>query len=119
MRTNTQRRAPTGQRASRSLEDDDLPRGPWHDWRDGTHCRGWGHQRRDLPRLGEALPGPTLPPGDVVVIDNFDVHKVAGVCEAIATVGARAVYVPPYSPNFNPIELIFSKIKGRSSSVSA
>jgi transposase len=54
---------------------------------------------------------PTLQPGDVVVMDNLAAHKVRGVREAIRKVGARAVYLPPYSPDFNPIEQAFAKLK--------
>ena len=54
---------------------------------------------------------PTLRPGDIVVMDNLSAHKVAGVREAIARAGATAVYLPPYSPDLNPIELAFSKLK--------
>lgn len=53
----------------------------------------------------------TLKPGDIVVMDNLRVHKVAGVREAIAAAGARVLYLPPYSPDLNPIELVFSKLK--------
>lgn len=55
--------------------------------------------------------GPTLQPGDVVVLDNLSVHKVAGLDEIARKYGARLLYLPPYSPDFNPIELAFSKIK--------
>ena len=54
---------------------------------------------------------PQLKPGDVVVMDNLKPHKVAGVCEAIEAQGAQVRYLPPYSPEFNPIEQVFSKIK--------
>lgn len=54
---------------------------------------------------------PTLRCGDIVVMDNLRAHKVAGVREAIEAVGAQLVYLPPYSPDFNPIELVFSKLK--------
>ena len=54
---------------------------------------------------------PTLAAGDVVVMDNLSAHKVAGVREAIEAVGARVVYLPPYSPDLNPIELVFAKFK--------
>ena len=54
---------------------------------------------------------PTLRAGDVVVMDNLSVHKVAGVCTAIEAVGARLVYLPPYSPDYNPIEQAFAKLK--------
>jgi transposase len=53
----------------------------------------------------------TLRAGDIVVMDNLSAHKVAGVREAIAAVGAGVVYLPPYSPDFNPIELVFAKVK--------
>ena len=52
-----------------------------------------------------------LRPGDIVVMDNLSSHKVAGVREAIERVGATLVYLPPYSPDLNPIEMVFSKIK--------
>jgi transposase len=54
---------------------------------------------------------PTLRAGDVVVMDNLSSHKKAGVREAIEAVGAKLLYLPPYSPDFNPIELAFSKFK--------
>lgn len=54
---------------------------------------------------------PTLRPGDIVVMDNLPAHKVAGVRQAIEAAGARLLYLPPYSPDFNPIELGFSKLK--------
>jgi transposase len=54
---------------------------------------------------------PTLRVGDVVIMDNLAAHKVAGVREAIEAVGARLVYLPPYSPDLNPIELAFAKLK--------
>ena len=52
-----------------------------------------------------------LKPGDIVVMDNLSSHKVAGVREAIEAVGAELRYLPPYSPDLNPIELAFSKLK--------
>lgn len=54
---------------------------------------------------------PTLQPGDVVVLDNLSSHKVSGVREAIEAAGATLLYLPPYSPDLNPIELAFSKLK--------
>jgi transposase len=53
-----------------------------------------------------------LKPGDIVVMDNLSSHKVKGVREAIEGVGASLVYLPPYSPDLNPIEQVFAKIKG-------
>ena len=44
-------------------------------------------------------------------MDNLGAHKVAGIQEAITAAGARLIYLPPYSPDFNPIELVFSKFK--------
>ena len=55
---------------------------------------------------------PTLRPGDVVVLDNLATHKVAGVRETVEAAGARLRYLPPYSPDLNPIENLWSKIKG-------
>lgn len=54
---------------------------------------------------------PTLRPGDIVICDNLGSHKVAGVREAIEARGASLLYLPPYSPDLNPIELAFSKLK--------
>jgi transposase len=54
---------------------------------------------------------PTLKPGDTVVMDNLAAHKVTGVRQAIEAVGARLLYLPAYSPDFNPIEMAFAKIK--------
>ena len=55
--------------------------------------------------------GPTLVPGDVVVPDNPSAHKVAGLAELVEARGAHLLYLSPYSPDFNPIELAFSKLK--------
>ncbi len=73
----------------------------------------------DGPMDGEAFlaygasrcSAPALQPGDIVIMDNLPAHKVAGVCEAIEAVGASLLYLPPYSPDFNPIENAFSKLK--------
>ena len=54
---------------------------------------------------------PTLRPGDVVVLDNLAVHKQPEVRAAIEAVGARLRFLPPYSPDFNPIEQAFAKLK--------
>jgi transposase len=56
---------------------------------------------------------PTLSPGDIVVMDNLSSHKVKGVREAIEAAGAELRYLPPYSPDLNPIELAFAKFKKR------
>lgn len=55
---------------------------------------------------------PKLNPGDIVILDNVSTHKVKGVAEAIHAVGARLLYLPPYSPELNPIEECWSKLKG-------
>ncbi len=54
---------------------------------------------------------PTLKPGDIVIADNLSSHKVAGVRQAIEAVGATIRYLPPYSPDLNPIEQVFAKLK--------
>ncbi|MGH9616070.1 MAG: transposase [Acidobacteriaceae bacterium] len=54
---------------------------------------------------------PTLPRGDIVILDNLSSDKVDGVQEAIAAAGTTVFYLPPYSPNLNPIEQFFSKLK--------
>ncbi len=79
------------------------PRAPWvfEGAMDGEMCLAW---------LRQGLV-PTLHAGDWVILDNLATHKVAGVREAVAGAGARLVYLPPYSPDFNPIENLWSKIK--------
>jgi transposase len=54
---------------------------------------------------------PTLRKGDIVIMDNLPSHKVTGIREAVEAVGAKLHYLPPYSPDLNPIEQAFSKIK--------
>ena len=54
---------------------------------------------------------PTLQPGDIVIADNLPAHHVDGVDGRIAAAGAELWYLPPYSPDFNPIELCFAKLK--------
>lgn len=54
---------------------------------------------------------PALRPGDMVVLDNLGSHKVAGIEAAIAAVGVQLRYLPPYNPDFNPIEQVFAKLK--------
>jgi transposase len=54
---------------------------------------------------------PTLKPGDVVIMDNLPAHKVSGVRDAIEAAGATRLFLPPYSPDFNPIEQAFAKLK--------
>ena len=54
---------------------------------------------------------PVLTSGDIVILDNLGSHKVAGIREAITSAGAKLWYLPPYSPDLNPIEKLFSKFK--------
>lgn len=61
----------------------------------------------------EQVLAPELRPGDVVVMDNLSSHKRARTRELIESAGARLEFLPPYSPDLNPIEMIFSKIKQR------
>ena len=63
----------------------------------------WSNQRRELV--------PTLKPGDVVILDNLGSHKGKAVSRAIRATGARLLFLPPYSPDLNPIELAFAKFK--------
>jgi transposase len=72
----------------------------------------------DGPMNGEAFKAyieqvlvPELGPGDVVVMDNLPAHKVTGIRHAIEAAGALLLYLPPYSPDFNPIEMAFAKLK--------
>ena len=72
----------------------------------------------DGPMTGEMLRAyvehilaPSLRRGDVVVLDNLPAHKVAGVKEAITAAGASLLYLPAYSPDLNPIEQLFAKLK--------
>ncbi len=54
---------------------------------------------------------PTLVPGDLVIMDNLPAHKVSGVKQAIEAAGATRLLLPPYSPDFNPIEQAYAKLK--------
>ena len=72
----------------------------------------------DGPMNGEAFLAyveqalvPELRPGDIVIMDNLPAHKVHGVRQAIEADGASLRYLPPYSPDFNPIEMAFAKLK--------
>lgn len=59
----------------------------------------------------EQVLAPTLKPGEIVIMDNLGSHKVDGVRQAIEACGAAVLYLPPYSPDLNPIEQCWSKIK--------
>jgi len=59
----------------------------------------------------EQVLAPTLKPGDIVVMDNLSSHKAPVIRQAIEAAGAKLLYLPPYSPDFNPIEQLFAKLK--------
>jgi transposase len=59
----------------------------------------------------EQVLAPTLSPGDIVVLDNYSVHKMNGILDPIYEKGATVMFLPEYSPDLNPIELMWSKIK--------
>jgi transposase len=59
----------------------------------------------------EQVLAPTLRPDDIVLLDNLSSHKIAGIKEAITAQGAQLLYLPPYSPDLNPIEQAFAKFK--------
>jgi len=59
----------------------------------------------------EQVLAPTLRPGDIVIMDNLPAHKPVAIREAIEAAGAELRFLPPYSPDFNPIEMAFSKLK--------
>jgi transposase len=117
--TNMARRfgwAPRGERCRASV--------PFGHWKTETLIAALRFDRIDAPMtIDGALDGaaflawveqalaPTLCAGEVVVMDNVPVHKVAGVREAVEARGASVLHLPPYSPDFNPIEKPFSKIK--------
>ena len=56
---------------------------------------------------------PALQPGDTVIMDNLSSHKIAGVRTAIEAAGAKLLFLPPYSPDLNPIEMAFAKLKSQ------
>jgi len=81
---------------------------------DGTHeyrsFQGAVNSKIFLDYIENTL-APTLHKGDIVIMDNLCCHKAKGVKEAIEKVGATVVYLQAYSPDFNPIEMMWSKIK--------
>lgn len=97
---------------------------PHGHWKTTTFIAGLRHDKitapmvLDGPMTGEAFRVyiedflcPTLKPGDIVIADNLRSHKVSGIQSAIEGVGATILYLPPYSPDLNPIEKYFSKLK--------
>jgi transposase len=67
----------------------------------------------------EQVLAPDLSPGDIVIMDNLPAHKITGVRAAIEKTGARLLLLPPYSPDFNPIEMAFAKLKAMLRKVAA
>ncbi len=109
-------RAPRGARCVAAV--------PYGHWKTTTFIAGLRHDSVTAPMVidgamnGEVflayvqkLLCPTLRAGDIVIADNLSSHKVAGVKEAIAARGATILYLPPYSPDLNPIEKLFAKLK--------
>ncbi len=72
----------------------------------------WGHwDGQGFLTYVETILVPSLSEGDIVVMDNLPAHKVGGVRTLIEAANARLVYLPPYSPDLNPIEMAFAKLK--------
>ena len=97
---------------------------PWGHWKTTTFVAGLRSDRLtapcvlDGPMDGETFKAyveqflaPSLSPGDIVIMDNLPSHKVKGIREAIVAAGADVRYLPPYSPDLNPIEQLFAKLK--------
>ena len=109
-------RAPRGERCVASI--------PYGHWKTTTLTAGLrlggmvAPMVLDGPMNGDAFIAyieqvlvPELGKGDIVIMDNLPAHKVSGVRLAIENAGANLLYLPPYSPDFNPIEMAFSKLK--------
>jgi transposase len=114
--TRTHGRAPRGERL--------IAKVPHGKWRTLTFLAALRHDRIDAPCVldgpinGESFLAyvrqfllPTLTPGDVVIMDNLGSHKSQAVRQAIRSVGAKLIFLPPYSPDLNPIEQVFAKLK--------
>ena len=108
--------APRGQRL--------VDHAPFGHWRTQTFIGALRHDRLDAPWVIDgAMNGelfdlyvetqlvPTLRQGDVVILDNLSSHKSPGAAKAMRAVGAWFLFLPPYSPDLNPIEMAFSKLK--------
>lgn len=109
-------RAPRGERL--------ISKVPWGHWKTITFVGALRSDRMTAPAVFdgpmdgdcflayvEQVLAPTLLPGDIVVMDNLPSHKVAGIQEAIEATGATLRYLPPYSPDLNPIEQAIAKLK--------
>ena len=101
-----------------------IGRAPHGHWRTMTFIAALRHDRIDAPFVldgpvnGDAFRAwveqvlvPTLAPGDIVVMDNLGSHKGQAVRNAIRSARAHLLYLPPYSPDLNPIEQVFAKLK--------
>lgn len=108
--------APKGQRLHAKV--------PYGHWRTMTFLAALRYDRIDAPcvldqpinaasflEYVEQFLVPTLGPGDVVIMDNLSSHKRPAIRKAIRRVGARLLFLPPYSPDLNPIEQVFAKLK--------
>ena len=97
---------------------------PYGHWRTMTFLAALRHDRIDAPCvLDQPINGdsfiawveqillPTLSPGDIVVLDNLGSHKRPAIRKAIRSAGAKLLFLPPYSPDLNPIEQVFAKLK--------
>lgn len=109
-------RSPRGQRC--------YDQAPYGHWCTSTFIAGLRHNRISAPMLLdgpingdlfvawlEQCLGPTLKENDIVICDNLPAHKVHGAQQAVQSYGASLVYLPAYSPDLNPIEMTFSKLK--------
>jgi transposase len=101
-----------------------IGRAPHGRWRTQTFLAGLRCDRIEAPCVFdgpingpsflayvEQILVPTLKPGDVVIMDNLGSHKGKAVRQAIRAAGARLLFLPPYSPDLNPIEQVFAKLK--------
>ena len=97
---------------------------PHGHWKTMTFLAALRHDRIDAPcvfdgpingesfqRYVEQFLAPTLKPGDIVIMDNLGSHRGNAIRAAIRRQGARLIFLPPYSPDLNPIEMAFSKLK--------
>jgi transposase len=101
-----------------------VARAPFGHWRTLTFLAALRHDRIDAPCVldgpinGQSFTAwveqflvPTLAPGDIVIMDNLGSHKGTAVRNAIRAAGAKLLFLPPYSPDLNPIEQVFAKLK--------
>jgi len=119
LKTNMAKRtgwAPRGQRL--------VDHAPFGHWRTQTFVAALRHDRLDAPWVidgtmnrvtfdtyVETQLAPTLNKGDVIILDNLSSHKSVRAAEVLRDVGAWVLFLPPYSPDLNPIEMAFSKLK--------